>query len=73
MLIARARLDDLVGRYPARGIKGPMGTSQDMLDLLDGDLAKLDELEQRIASGLGFAHVLDSTGQVCRGRSTSMW
>ncbi len=64
LLIAHARLDDLVGRYPARGIKGPMGTSQDMLDLLDGDLAKLDELEQRIASGLGFAHVLDSTGQV---------
>ncbi len=64
LLIAHARLDDLVGRYPARGIKGPMGTSQDMLDLLDGDLDKLDALETRIAKGLGFEHVLDSTGQV---------
>lgn len=64
LLIAHARLDDLIGRYPARGIKGPMGTSQDMLDLLGGDLAKLDQLEQRIASGLGFEHVLRSTGQV---------
>ncbi|GAA2182861.1 adenylosuccinate lyase [Brooklawnia cerclae] len=64
LLVAHARLDDLIGRYPARGIKGPMGTSQDMLDLLGGDLAKLDELERRIASGLGFEHVLDSTGQV---------
>ena len=64
LLIAHARLDDLIERYPARGIKGPMGTSQDSLDLLDGDLDKLDALEQRIAGGLGFTHVLDSTGQV---------
>ena len=64
LLISYARLDDLITRYPARGIKGPVGTSQDMLDLLDGDLAKLDDLEQRIAKGLGFAQVLDSTGQV---------
>ena len=64
LLVAHARLDELIARYPARGIKGPMGTSQDMLDLLGGDLDKLDELEQRIASGLGFARTLDSTGQV---------
>ncbi len=64
LLVAHSRLDELIARYPARGIKGPMGTSQDMLDLLGGDLDKLDLLEQRIASGLGFAKVLDSTGQV---------
>ena len=64
LLVAHARLDDLVGRYPVRGIKGPMGTSQDMLDLLGGDFDKLDELERRIASGLGFTHILESTGQV---------
>src|SRR3954453_17944211 len=50
MLIALDRLDDLLARYPLRGIKGPMGTSQDMLDLLDGDAAKLADLEQRVAS-----------------------
>lgn len=64
LLIAHARLSELIARYPARGIKGPMGTGQDMLDLLGGDPAKLDILEQRIAAGLGFERVLDSTGQV---------
>ncbi|WP_224388704.1 adenylosuccinate lyase [Pseudonocardia sp. ICBG1293] len=64
LLVAHARLDDLRSRYPLRGIKGPMGTSQDMLDLLDGDAAKLDELEQRVATHLGFAEAFTSVGQV---------
>ena len=33
-LIALTRLRELIDRYPLRGIKGPMGTAQDMLDLL---------------------------------------
>ena len=37
LLVALDRLEDLLGRYPLRGIKGPVGTAQDMLDLLDGD------------------------------------
>ena len=49
MLIALERVEDLLARYPLRGIKGPMGTAQDMLDLLDGDAAKLAELEERVA------------------------
>ncbi len=64
LLVAHARVDELINRYPARGIKGPVGTSQDMLDLLAGDEDKLASLEQRIAAGLGFAHVFTSTGQV---------
>ncbi|MEU6696204.1 adenylosuccinate lyase [Pseudonocardia sp. NPDC046786] len=64
LLVAHARLADLRSRYPLRGIKGPMGTSQDMLDLLDGDPAKLDELEQRVATHLGFAEAFTSVGQV---------
>ncbi|WP_203568768.1 adenylosuccinate lyase [Aestuariimicrobium ganziense] len=64
LLIAHARIDELIERYPARGIKGPVGTSQDMLDLLGGDEARLADLEQRIATHLGFAQVLTSTGQV---------
>ena len=62
-LVAYARLADLQSRYPLRGIKGPMGTSQDLLDLL-GDPAKLEELEQRIANHLGFASAFTSVGQV---------
>ncbi len=64
MLIGLARLDDLVARYPLRGIKGPVGTSQDMLDLLGGDESKLADLERRVATHLGFAQVLTSVGQV---------
>jgi adenylosuccinate lyase len=64
LLIGYQRIEELLVRYPLRGIKGPVGTSQDMLDLLGGDPAKLEELERRIADHLGFAHVLISTGQV---------
>ena len=64
MLVALDRIDNLIGRYPLRGIKGPMGTAQDMLDLLDGDAGKLAKLEQRVAAHLGFAHVFTSVGQV---------
>ncbi|OHV03442.1 adenylosuccinate lyase [Mycobacterium talmoniae] len=62
-LLALTRLRELLDRYPLRGIKGPMGTAQDMLDLL-GDTAKLAELERRIAEYLGFTTVLTSVGQV---------
>ncbi len=64
LLVAYDRLDNLIERYPARGIKGPVGTAQDMLDLLGGDAAKLAQLEQRVAKHLGFERVLTSTGQV---------
>jgi adenylosuccinate lyase len=63
-LIALTRIQALLDRYPLRGIKGPMGTGQDMLDLFDGDAGRLAELERRIAEHLGFAAVLDSVGQV---------
>jgi adenylosuccinate lyase len=41
-----------------------MGTAQDLLDLFDGDSARLVELERRIAEHLGFTAVFDSVGQV---------
>ncbi|QIK67698.1 adenylosuccinate lyase [Nocardioides sp. HDW12B] len=64
LLVALDRLEDLLGRYPLRGIKGPVGTAQDMLDLLDGDGSRLAELETRVAAHLGFDRVLTSVGQV---------
>ncbi|QYG91219.1 adenylosuccinate lyase [Iamia sp. SCSIO 61187] len=62
-LLALQRVDDLLARYPLRGIKGPVGTQQDMLDLLGSDEA-VDALEADIARELGFDHVLGSVGQV---------
>jgi adenylosuccinate lyase len=64
LLLAHERITELLARYPLRGIKGPMGTAQDMLDLLDGDETKLADLEQRVAAHLGFRRVLTSVGQV---------
>nr|WP_207630706.1 adenylosuccinate lyase [Actinopolyspora sp. BKK2] len=64
LLVAYRRLEELLARYPLRGIKGPVGTSQDALDLFDGDLDKLTELERRVAGHLGFGKVLGSVGQV---------
>jgi adenylosuccinate lyase len=64
LLVALERLDELTARYPLRGIKGPVGTAQDMLDLLDGDADKLARLERSVAAHLGFERVLDSVGQV---------
>jgi adenylosuccinate lyase len=64
MLVALDRLEDLIARYPLRGIKGPVGTAQDMLDLLGGDDARLATLEERVAAHLGFDNVLTSVGQV---------
>ena len=63
-LQAYVRLEELIVRYPLRGIKGPVGTQQDQLDLLDGDLARLDELEASVARHLGFDNVLTNVGQV---------
>jgi adenylosuccinate lyase len=64
VMVALERVEDLAERYPLRGIKGPVGTSQDQLDLLGADPAKLDELERQVAGHLGFTRVLTSVGQV---------
>ncbi|GAA1808096.1 adenylosuccinate lyase [Planosporangium flavigriseum] len=64
LLIAYERVDELIDRYPLRGIKGPVGTAADQLDLFEGDAKKLNELERRVAEHLGFQRVLHSVGQV---------
>lgn len=64
LLQAYHRIDDLIARYPLRGIKGPVGTQQDMLDLFGGDASKLNQLEVSVAKHLGFESVLDNVGQV---------
>ena len=64
LLLGIERVESLLSRYPLRGIKGPMGTSQDMLDLMGGSEDKLAALETRIADHLGFSRVFNSVGQV---------
>ncbi len=64
MLLAFRRIETVLSEYPLRGIKGPVGTSQDALALLGDDPARLAELERRVAEHLGFARTLTSVGQV---------
>ncbi len=64
LLLAYDRIEGLLARYPLRGIKGPVGTQQDMLDLFDGDPTLVAQLEDLVAQHLGFTSVLGSVGQV---------
>lgn len=63
LLVAFDRVETLIERYPLRGIKGPVGTQQDMLDLL-GSPEAVDRLEAGVMAHLGFEHCLDSVGQI---------
>jgi adenylosuccinate lyase len=63
-LLAYERLEDLLNKYPLRGLKGPVGTQQDLLDLFEGDTGKVAELEERVANQLGFGQTLQAIGQV---------
>jgi adenylosuccinate lyase len=64
ILQAYQRLSDLLERYPMRGIKGPVGTSQDMLDLL-GSPEAVAQLESSVVQEVSATdNLLDSVGQV---------
>jgi len=63
LLQATLALEDLLARYPLRGLKGPVGTQQDLVDLL-GSPDAVAALEARIATHLGFSQVLENVGQV---------
>jgi len=64
LLQAYHRVDDLLARYPLRGIKGPVGTQQDQLDLLGGDADAVDRLERAVLAHLGFSGALTNVGQI---------
>jgi adenylosuccinate lyase len=64
LMLAHERLDDLLERYPLRGLKGPVGTQQDLLDLFEGDDDRVEALEQTVARQLGFSRTLGAVGQV---------
>jgi adenylosuccinate lyase len=63
LLLAFGHLEQVLDSYPLRGIKGPVGTQQDQLDLL-GDPEAVDALEAAVRGHLGFDTGFDSVGQV---------
>ena len=61
LLFAHTALKELIARLPLRGIKGPVGTSQDALDAMGKDFANL---EKSIADEFGFENTWVSVGQI---------
>ena len=64
LLIGVERLENLIERYPVRGLKGAVGTQLDQLTLLGGRADRVAELEGRILRHLGFHAPLIAVGQV---------
>jgi adenylosuccinate lyase len=64
LLLGLGDLQNLIDTYPARGLKGAVGTRMDQISLFDGDSAKARELEQRILGYLGIPKSFDAVGQV---------
>jgi adenylosuccinate lyase len=61
LLFAHTALKELIARLPLRGIKGPVGTSQDALDAMGENFA---QLEKSIAEEFGFENTWASVGQI---------
>ncbi len=64
ILRAAGKLEAVVGDYPARGLKGAVGTQLDLLTLFDGDVEKVNQLESRVLEHLGLPNQLKVVGQV---------
>ena len=63
MLHAFTNIEQIIANYPLRGIKGPVGTQQDLVDLLGGS-EQVELLEEKVRDHLGFTYTFDSVGQV---------
>ncbi len=63
MRLALVRLENLIDRYPLRGIKGAVGTQLDQITLL-GDAERARHLEEDVVRNLGFHEALGAVGQV---------
>jgi adenylosuccinate lyase len=50
--------------YPARGLKGAVGTRLDQISLFEGDAAKARALDEKVVAYLGLPAALDAVGQV---------
>lgn len=56
-------LDFVLGRMKFLGCRGTTGTEASFLDLFEGDGAKIDEMNRRIAAEFGFAECFPVCGQ----------
>lgn len=64
ILFAAQELSELIADYPARGLKGAVGTQLDQLSLFEGDADKVMKLENSVAAHLGIHRIFNNVGQV---------
>jgi adenylosuccinate lyase len=63
LLFAVDSLENLLERLPFRGLKGPVGTSQDALNAM-GSSKELEKLEENLAKQFNFENTWNSVGQI---------
>lgn len=64
LLSALGSLQDLLARYPVRGLKGAVGTQMDQLSLFEGNVEHVTALEKAIVRHLGIPALWTNVGQV---------
>ena len=64
LLGAFGQLESVINSYPARGLKGAVGTRLDEISLFNGDTAKARALDEKVVAYLGLPLSLDAVGQV---------
>ncbi|MCZ7628071.1 MAG: hypothetical protein M5U19_02810 [Microthrixaceae bacterium] len=73
LLVAFDGIEDLIGRYPLRGLKGPVGTQQDQLDLLGATRRAWPDLSAAWRHILASRRCSTTWDRSTRGRWTSTW
>ena len=63
LLFAVDSLENLLERLPFRGLKGPVGTSQDALNAM-GSPKELEKLEENLSKQFNFENTWNSVGQI---------
>jgi adenylosuccinate lyase len=66
MILGYEGVQHVLDTFKLRGVKGAVGTQQDMLTLFKGDASKVAEFERILAEGLGFSadQILGNVGQI---------
>ena len=63
LMLDLEELDDVISAVRFLGCRGTTGTEASFLALFDGDTAKIDEMNRRIAADFGFERLYDVCGQ----------
>ncbi len=63
LMLDLEELGDVTGAIRFLGCRGTTGTEASFLDLFEGDTAKIDEMNRRIAAAFGFGRRYDVCGQ----------